>query len=101
MNKKLRGIAVQLIVFFIVAISVPTILLTSTSISTTSKAMKSNMLLTSEQTLQETQKGFTTYLKTLSQPIDLLTRKDEVKHLEDKGVLEDNITAIQDSLIAS
>ena len=100
-KKKARGIALQLVLFFIVAISVPTLLLALTSIKTTRTALKNNMKLTSEQTLQETQKGFSTYLRTLSQPIDLLTRKDQVKHLEDKGVLEDNVTAIQDSLVAS
>ena len=100
-KKKARGIAPQLVLFFILAISVPTLLLALTSIKTTRTALKNNMKLTSEQTLQETQKGFSTYLRTLSQPIDLLTRKDQVKHLEDKGVLEDNVTAIQDSLVAS
>ena len=29
--------------------------------------------------------GFTNYLKNISQPIDLLTRNDAVKHLEDRG----------------
>ena len=37
------------------------------------------MKVTSEQTLNEAQNQFTTYLKTLSQPVDLLTRKNEVK----------------------
>ena len=46
-------------------------------------------------------KGFQTYLRTMSQPIDLLTRKDEVKHLEDKGVFEDDVKTIQDALVAS
>ena len=45
--------------------------------------------------------GFTTYLKTLSQPVDLLTRKNEIKHLEDQGELDDNVKAIKDSLVAS
>ncbi len=68
---------------------------------TTKNAQASNTKLTSEQTLQETKKGFTTYLKTLSQPVDLLTRKNEIKHLEDQGELTENIKAIHDSLIAS
>ena len=42
-----------------------------------------------------------TYLKTLSQPVDLLTRKNEIKHLEDQGELDDNVKAIKDSLVAS
>ena len=99
--KKIRGIGVQLVAFFVIAISIPTLLLAITSINTTRSAMTSNMKLTSEQTLQGTQQSFQTYLRTLSQPIDLLTRKNEIKHLEDSGVLKDNITAIQDSLLAT
>jgi len=57
--------------------------------------------VTSEQTLDNVQEGFTTYLKTLSQPVDLLTRKNEIKHLEDQGELDDNVKAIKDSLVAS
>ena len=36
-----------------------------------------------------------------SQPVDLLTRKNEIKHLEDQGELDDNVKAIKDSLVAS
>lgn len=60
-----------------------------------------NTEVTSEQTLDNVQEGFTTYLKTLSQPVDLLTRKNEIKHLEDQGELDDNVKAIKDSLVAS
>lgn len=101
MRKKLRSIGVQLVIFFVIAISIPTVLLALDVIRTTEVAQTSNTKLTSEQTLQETKKGFTTYLKTLSQPVDLLTRKNEIKHLEDQGELDDNIKAIHDSLIAS
>lgn len=101
MNKKMRGIAVQLIIFFAIAISIPTLSVAIVSINMTKSAMNHNMEITSEQTLQETQKGFTTYLKTLSQPVDLLTRKNEVKHLEDQGDFDTNVAAIQDSLVAS
>ncbi|MDO5403523.1 MAG: methyl-accepting chemotaxis protein [Eubacteriales bacterium] len=101
MSKKLRSIAVQLVIFFIIAISIPTFFVAIASIKETQTSMNKNMEITSEQTLQETQKGFTTYLKTLSQPVDLLTRKNEVKHLEDQGDFDTNVAAIQDSLIAS
>ena len=99
--KKTQSIGFQLIFFFVIAMLVPTILLTVGAISTTTSANNSNMKITSEQTLNETQKGFTTYLKTLSQPVDLLTRKNEIKHLEDRGTFDDNVKSIQDSLVAS
>lgn len=101
MSKKLRGIAVQLVIFFVIAISIPTFSVAIVAINETRTSMNDNMEITSEQTLQETQKGFTTYLKTLSQPVDLLTRKNEIKHLEDQGEFDTNVKAIQDSLIAS
>ena len=92
--KKTQSIGFQLIFFFVIAMLVPTILLTVGAISTTTSANNSNMKITSEQTLNETQKGFTTYLKTLSQPVDLLTRKNEIKHLEDRGTFDDNVISI-------
>ena len=91
--KRLRGIGVQLVIFFIIAISIPTFMLAIDVVVTTKSTQRSNMQLTSEQTLQETKKGFETYLKTLSQPIDLLTRKNEVKHLEDQGTIDNNVKA--------
>ena len=99
--KFFRKLGFQLVLFFIVAITIPIVMLMVSSITTTSSSMESNMKVTSEQTLNEAQNQFTTYLKTLSQPVDLLTRKNEVKHLEDQGTLNDNVKAVRDSLIAS
>lgn len=97
MRKKKRSIAVQLVICFFIAISIPTwsILLTATSM--TESSMNDNMRITSQQTLQETQKGFTTYLKTLSGPVDLLTRRNEIKHLEDRGDFDTNVSGIKDA----
>ena len=99
--KFFRKLGFQLVLFFIVAITIPIVLLMVSSITTTTSSMEKNMNVTSEQTLNEAQKQFTTYLKTLAQPVDLLTRKNEVKHLEDQGTLDDNVKAVRDSLIAS
>ena len=78
--KFFRKLGFQLVLFFIVAITIPIVMLMVSSITTTSSSMENNVKVTSEQTLNEAQKQFTTYLKTLSQPVDLLTRKNEVKH---------------------
>ena len=99
--KFFRKLGFQLVLFFIVAITIPIVMLMVSSITTTSSSMENNVKVTSEQTLNEAQKQFTTYLKTLSQPVDLLTRKNEVKHLEDQGTLSDNVKAVRYSLIAS
>lgn len=99
--KKLRGIRVKLIAYFVLAIAVTVCICTFLTAENTNNILISNIRLTSSQTLQETLKGFQTYLKTLSEPVDLLTRKQEVKHFEDSGTIEENTAAIQDSLIAS
>ena len=96
--KFFRKLGFQLVLFFVVAITIPIVMLMVSSITTTSSSMENNMKVTSEQTLNEAQNQFTTYLKTLSQPVDLLTRKNEVKHLEDQGTLSDNVKAVRDSL---
>ena len=90
-----------MVLSFAVAVCVAIILVSLGSIRITKTSINANTELTSEQTLDNVQEGFTTYLKTLSQPVDLLTRKNEIKHLEDQGELDDNVKAIKDSLVAS
>ena len=99
--KTFKGIGAQLVLSFVVAICVSIILVSLGSIRITKTSINANTEVTSEQTLDNVQEGFTTYLKTLSQPVDLLTRKNEIKHLEDQGELDDNVKAIKDSLVAS
>ena len=99
--KAFKGIGSQLVLSFAVAVCVAIILVSLGSIRLTKTSINANTEVTSEQTLDNVQEGFTTYLKTLSQPVDLLTRKNEIKHLEDQGELDDNVKAIKDSLVAS
>lgn len=99
--KAFKGIGSQLVLSFAVAVCVAIILVSLGSIRITKTSINANTEVTSEQTLDNVQEGFTTYLKTLSQPVDLLTRKNEIKHLEDHGELDDNVKAIKDSLVAS
>ena len=99
--KAFKGIGSQLVLSFAVAVCVAIILVSLGSIRITKTSINANTEVTSEQTLDNVQEGFTTYLKNLSQPVDLLTRKNEIKHLEDQGELDDNVKAIKDSLVAS
>ena len=99
--KAFKGIGSQLVLSFAVAVCVAIILVSLGSIRITKTSINANTEVTSEQTLDNVQEGFTTYLKTMSQPVDLLTRKNEIKHLEDQGELDDNVKAIKDSLVAS
>ena len=99
--KAFKGIGSQLVLSFAVAVCVAIILVSLGSIRITKTSINANTEVTSEQTLDNVQEGFTTYLKSLSQPVYLLTRKNEIKHLEDQGNLDDNVKAIKDSLVAS
>ena len=60
MKKKLSGIRVKLILYFIIAISLPIALISIDVVRTTEMTQNDNMKLTSKQTLQETKKGFVT-----------------------------------------
>ena len=97
----MKSIRIKLITYFLVVILCVCLITGIVVTATTKRVLKSNIELTSSQTVTETLKGFQTYLRTMSQPVDLVTRKNEVKHLEDRGVFEDNVATIQDALIAS
>lgn len=97
----MKSIRIKLITYFLVVILCVCIITGVVVTATTKRVLKDNIELTSSQTVTETLKGFQTYLRTMSQPVDLVTRKNEVKHLEDRGVFEDNVATIQDALIAS
>lgn len=101
MKNRFRGIGARLILVFVIAIAIPIVLVATISIHTTRSSQKENIELTSVQTLRETRMGFTNYLKGLSQPVDLTTRNNSVKHLEDQGTYEDNVKAVQDALLAA
>ena len=97
----MRSIRTKLIAYFLIVILCVSVTTGTLVTVTTKNVLKDNIKLTSAQTVTETLKGFQTYMRTMSQPVDLVTRKNEVKHLEDKGVFEDNVATIQDALIAS
>lgn len=97
----MRSIRTKLIAYFLVVILCVSLVTGILVTVTTKNVLKDNIELTSSQTVTETLKGFQTYMRNMSQPVDLVTRKNEVKHLEDRGVFEDNVATIQDSLIAS
>lgn len=65
----------KLIGYFLVVILVSTLLCGLLVNSKVTQMLDDNMKLTSEQTLTETLKNFQTYLKSLSIPVDLITRK--------------------------
>ncbi len=96
-----KGIVIKLISCFLVAIIVPLTFLSIMSIQKSHSVLTDNMQLTSFQTLKESKNSFELYLKNLGQQLNILTRKNELKHMEDSGSLEDNVTAIEDSIVAA
>lgn len=95
------SIRVKLVAYFLLVILISMTLSAVLVDNRVTTILDDNMKLTSQQTLDEALDGFQTYLNTLSIPVDLLTRKQEVKHLEDEGDFDTSVKAIQDSLVAS
>lgn len=96
MNKK--GIAVKIIAFFSAAIILVSTFLGIFTSNMTQDILEDYTKLTSQQTLKESQKGLTLYFKSLSQSVDLLTRKNEFKRLDQS---EDNLRQVYDSIVAA
>ena len=81
--KKIGKIGVKFIIYFLVSILIPLMLLEVICVSKAKKTLEENLQLTSMQTLGESQTSFNTYLKELSIAGDFLSRKNEIKRLED------------------
>jgi methyl-accepting chemotaxis protein len=100
MNRKSK-IATKLIAYFLGVVIVSLVVVGFITVNKSKNVLKQNLNLTSVQTLQESEKGFNIYLKSLIQQVDLLTRKDEFKHIEDEKTTEHSATYVQDSLLAA
>jgi methyl-accepting chemotaxis protein len=79
--KKKTSLSVKLIAAFMVAIIGSVLICALLTHSKVKSVLNSNMQLTSEQTLSSAMTSLQTYEKTISLPVDLLTRKDSIKQL--------------------
>ena len=79
--KKKTSLSVKLIAAFMVAILGSVLICALLTHSKVKSVLNSNMHLTSEQTLSSAMTSLQTYEKTISLPVDLLTRKDSIKQL--------------------
>lgn len=79
--KKKTSLSVKLIAAFMVAILGSVLICALLTHSKVKSVLNSNMQLTSEQTLSSAMTSLQTYEKTISLPVDLLTRKDSIKQL--------------------
>lgn len=99
---KNKSISSKLLLSFLLVIIIPLLILGLLSIKQSKNILESNMELTSVQTLRESKKGFINYLKMLSQEIDILTRKNELKSFEIDGqIVDENVDSSQNSLVAA
>lgn len=94
-------IRTKLIAYFLAVIIISVALSGILINANVKKMFDENIKLTSQNTLTESLGEFQTYLKTLSIPVDLMTRKREVKYLGLEGDYTTYVKSIQDSLVAS
>lgn len=97
--EKRKSLGVRIATVFIITVLL--IMLISSAIINhrTTKILSENARMTSQQILDETKKGFEVYLKTLSLPVDLLTRNSQLQQINEIG-LEENVKVIS-SILAS
>lgn len=79
--KKKTSLSAKLIAAFMAAILGSVLIRALLTHSKVESVLNSNMQLTSEQTLNSAMTSLQTYEKTISIPVDLLTRKDSIKQL--------------------
>lgn len=99
--KKRLGLGPKMILSFLVAIAGSILICGLITYTRTEDALNSNMSLTSEQTLNSALSSLQTYEKTISLPVDLLTRKTSIKQLEYEDQFDLYISNVQDELVAA
>lgn len=95
------SIRTKLIAYFLCAITASMIISGVLVNMQVSSMLKDNMKLTSKQTVTESLGEFQMYLKALSIPVDLTTRKREVKYIGLEGDYTTYVKSIQDTLVAN
>ena len=100
--KKKTSLSAKLIAAFMAAILGSVLICALLTYSKVKSVLNSNMQLTSEQTLSSAMTSLQTYEKTISIPVDLLTRKDSIKQLLlEPGNYDKYIDNVNDELVAA
>lgn len=100
--KKKTSLSAKLIAAFMAAILGSVLICALLTHSKVESVLNSNMQLTSEQTLNSAMTSLQTYEKTISIPVDLLTRKDSIKQLLLEPENDDKyIDNVNDELVAA
>lgn len=100
--KKKMSLGAKMILSFVAAIFCSTMICALVAYNKTQTILNDNMNLTGKQTLEQAMTSLQTYEKTISLPVDLLTRKDTIKQLEwEEGNYDKYITNVEDELVAA
>lgn len=99
--KKKSSYNLKLIMAFIIAACVGIIITGFIAIRKTQNILKDNMITSANQTIADTTYNFQTFEKTLSLPVDLLTRKDSLKSIQKEGQFDKYLKNVQDELVAA
>lgn len=100
--KKKVSLGMKMILSFIVAIVGCVLICGLLTYNKSKTVLYNNMKLTSEQTLESAVNSLQTYEKTISLPVDLLTRKESIRTLEaEAGNYDKYIENVQDELVAA
>ena len=97
--KKTR-FGLKLICYFIVVVLFALLMCTMLMRNEMKVVLEDNMELTSQQTMKEAVNEFQRYMKTLSLPVDLMCRRNELKKI-DENYNEDSIKVIEDALLGA
>ncbi len=90
----------KLVLYFVIVVFAALLIgniMTRTKMEST---LENNMQLTSEQTMDEAVNEFQRYMKTLSLPIDIMCRRNELKKI-DQNYTDANIASVEDALLSS
>lgn len=98
--KKL-GLGPKMILSFLIAIAGSILICGVITYNKTESVLNDNMKLTSEQTLDSALTSLQTFEKTISLPVDLLTRKTSIKQLEYEDQFDLYISNVEDELVAA
>lgn len=100
--KKRVSLGTKMILSFVIAIAGSILICGLLTYSKSKSVLNNNMKLTSEQTLESALASLQTYEKTISLPVDLLTRKESIRTLEvEPGNYDKYIANVQDELVAA
>ncbi len=95
-----RRFGVSLTIYFVIVVLVSILISVLMMRSNTEKIMMENANLSSEQTLSVAMDEFGKYLRILNLPVDLMTRRNEFKKL-DQNYSESAINNIEDNLLSA